>query len=222
MDPQLRAAVLGASQIQAPVAPDQNWATPEISRANDIKFQLPQAQTAGGAITEQDAIQAKVAEEAATMEKKRQAALLDPSKYQQIPKDDGGYSFLDPLGNEISAHDYARVTGQSVDKILADSENPIDIGFIQDYSNLQDYINAKINSSNDEESRALAEQIEQTVRDQYGEDMSKMEIQDVLKRFQRAYPTVYGLKQPGVKVGRTLLPSVRAAEAEADTTAIGG
>lgn len=222
MDPQLRAAVLGASNIQAPAPIDPAFTSPEIAQANQIKFQLPQSNAGAYAIGQQADMDLKAQEQAAAYEEKRKAALLDPSKYQQIPKEDGGYSFLDPLGNEISAHDYSRVTGKSVASILSDSENPIDIGFLQDFSNLQDYIDAKIASKTDPEADGLVKQIEQTVRDEFGEDLSQMEIKQVIERFQRAYPTVYGLKQPGVQAGRTFLPSTSAAEAGADTTIVGG
>lgn len=222
MDPALKAAVLGANNINTPSAPNPAWASPEIAAANQVKFQLPQAVAAGNAISGQAAMDVKAQEKAAAFEQKRQAALLDPRNYQQLPKEDGGYSFLDPVGNEISAHDYARVTGQSLDKILSDSENPIDMGFLEDYNNLQEYASAKLNSASSPEAKALAESIEQSVREQFGEDLSKMDIRELIQRFQRAYPTVYGLKNTGVPVGRTFLPSVGTAEEGADVTGIGG
>src|SRR5688572_6692174 len=45
-------------------------------------------------------------------EAQRLADASDPSKYQQLPKEDGGYTFLDPSGKEISAYDYSRITGK--------------------------------------------------------------------------------------------------------------
>lgn len=220
MDPALKAAVLGADNIQAPTPVNPAWTSPEIGQANQIKFQLPQAVAGGNAISQQAGMDVKAQEEAAAFEEKRKAAMLDPGKYQQLPKADGGYTFLDPMGKEISAHDYARVTGKSIDAILSDSENPIDRGFIEDYNNLQNYMTAKLHSNSDPEAKATAEEIERIVKEQFGEDLSKLEMQQLIQRFQRAYPTVYGLKQPGVQAGRTFLPQARAAQDGADATGI--
>jgi hypothetical protein len=75
-----------------------------------------------------------------------QKAKQDKKNYQKVKKADGGYAFYDPDGKEISASDYANATGTKPSEVLADSENPIDIGYRDDYNNLQDYIHAKINS----------------------------------------------------------------------------
>jgi hypothetical protein len=221
MDDQLRQAVLGAGNIQAPAAPNQAFATPELQQAAQIDFQLPQSSIGADAIAKQAQMDVNAAEQAAAAEKQRKAAMLDPSKYLQIPKEDGGYAFLDPEGKEISAHDYARVKGVAVDKVLADSENPIDAGFLEDYNNLQNYANAKLNSAYDPEAKAAAQEIERQVKEQFGEDLSTMDIKQLVERFQRAYPTVYGLKKPGVTVGRTFIPGAQSADGGAGAP-IGG
>lgn len=131
----------------------------------------------------------------------------DPSKYQQVPTKDGGYKFYDPSGKEISAFDYARVTGQSPDKVLSQSLNPIDIGFTQDYKQLQDYLNAKANSKNDANSAQVAKNIEDIVKKNQGVNLAKMNINDVIDRFKQAYPTVFGLHNRGVPVGQYFIPS---------------
>lgn len=216
MDPQLRAAVLGADAIQAPAPINAAFTSPEIAQANQIKFQLPQVLAGSNALGQQAEMDVKAQEEAAAYEEKRKAAMLDPNNYQQVPKEDGGYAFLDPSGKEISAHDYARVKGVTVDKVLSESENPIDQGFLQDYNNLQEYANAKLNAKYDPEAKAAAEEIERQVKEQFGEDLSTMDIKKLVQRFQQAYPTVYGLKKPGVQTGRTFLPQLKVAEDTAD------
>lgn len=208
MDPQLRAAVLGSSDIQAPAAPQPQWASPEIAQANQIKFQLPQSNAGANAIVQQSSMDVKAQEEAAALEKKKAEAMLNPNNYQQIPKADGGYTFLDPMGKEISAHDYARVVGKPVNSLLADSENPIDIAFNEDYQNLQDYISAKINSKNDPDAASLAKQYEDKVKESYGIDMGSMDPKQVIEQFKRAYPTVFGGKGAGMGQGtQTVIPN---------------
>lgn len=200
MDPALRAAVLGAQNIQAPVSPNAAWASPEIAQAAASSFQLPQSNAGANAIGQQADMDLKAAEEAKAYEEKRKAAMLDPNRYSQLPKDDGGYTFLDPEGKEISAHDYARVTGKSVDSILADSENPIDMGFLEDYNNLRDFLSAVQN--NDEETRdaIMAENPELK--------NFENDIPGLIKQFQNHYPTVYGLRRDGNQpVNRTYIPS---------------
>jgi len=202
MDPQLRAAVLGAQNIQAPVSPNAAWASPEIAQAAQSSFQLPQSNAGANAVGQQAEMDLKAQEEAAAYEEKRKAAMLDPNRYSQIPKEDGGYTFLDPTGKEISAHDYARVTGKSVDNILADSENPIDIGFREDYKNLQDFLSAIQNNDKETRDSIMAEVPE----------LKKFEndIPGLIKTFQNHYPTVYGLNKDGNQpVNRTYIPNSR-------------
>lgn len=129
----------------------------------------------------------------------------DPSKFQQVAKPDGGYAFYDGAGNEISAFDYARATGKSPADVLKNSTNPIDIGFNQDYKQLQDYINAKANSKNDPSAAQTAKNIEAAVQKSQGVNLAKMNIQDVINRFKQAYPTVFGGTNRGIPVGQTLI-----------------
>lgn len=129
----------------------------------------------------------------------------DPSKFQQVAKADGGYSFFDGVGNEISAWEYARATGKSPTDILKNSQNPIDMGFNQDYKQLQDYLNAKRNSKNDETAAETAANIEAIVKKNYGIDLHKMKPADVINQFKAAYPTVFGGTKKGIPVGQTLI-----------------
>jgi len=206
----LRAAVLGSQQQGSPTSPLGNF--PELAAMYASSFQVPLSNAA----TEGQGYNLKVKsandEAAAAAEAKRQAALADPSNYQQVPKDDGGYAFLDPTGKEISAYDYSRITGKPVDSLLKDSQNPVDIGFNQDWTNLQDYANAKLNSKTDGEAASKAKEIEKQVQELYGVDLGRMEIKDVIKRFQAAYPTVFGGNKAGVKSGQLFIPGSAAAQ----------
>lgn len=81
-------------------------------------------------------------------EKRRQAAAqarineikdqMDPSKYQRVRKADGGFDFFDPSGKPINVETYARRTGQRRVDVLSDSENPLDLQFVDDYKKMND------------------------------------------------------------------------------------
>lgn len=129
----------------------------------------------------------------------------DPSKYQQVAKDDGGYAFYDGAGNEISAFQYARATNKSPVDVLKNSTNPIDIGFNQDYKQLQDYLTAKANSKNDPKAAKTAQAIEAAVKKNFGLDLHKMKPDDVIGKFKVAYPTVFGGTNKGIPAGQTLI-----------------
>lgn len=210
MDDSLRNAVLGAQQLGAPASP--LGAYPEIAKLYESSFQAPlsNAATQAGGFNDSTRVEAekKAAEEAEARRQQALADMQDPSKYQRIPDDAGGYQFLAPDGQKISAHDYARITGKQINEVLRDSQNPVDIGFVQDFDNLNSYINDKLNSKNDKEAYNRAQAIEQAVgRENPGVNLGRMEIKDVLKRFKQAYPTVYGGKNKGVRSGRTFIPT---------------
>ena len=214
---QLRDAVLGASNVQAPTDNPLGASTSGLLANKDRgSYQLAAASPASGALaaSTNETVQAQKA--AAAAEAKRKAAMADPNNYQRIKKADGGFAFVAPDGTEISAYDYANIIGSTPDKVLADSENPIDVGYQQDFKNLQDYMNAKVNYNNDKKAKATADQIEADVKESQGIDLRSMELADVVKRLKEAYPTVYGGNKAGVKAGTTLLSSGANAGAEPD------
>lgn len=145
----------------------------------------------------------------------------DPNKFQQVAKKDGGYAFYDGAGKEISAFQYARATGKDPAQVLSKSQNPIDIGFTKDYKQLQDYLNAKANSKNDAGAAETAKNIEDIVKKQYGIDLHKMKISDVIQRFQQAYPTVFGGTNRGIPAGQTFIPGKNAIPVGASGGSIG-
>jgi len=208
--PDLKAAVLGGQQAGAGASPLGNF--PEIAKMYAINAPLALSNSKQQAGGYSDAVTLANQKTARDAEQQRLQALADPSKYQQVPAKDGGYNFTDPTGKPISAYDYSRITGQDLGKILNQSQNPIDIGFNQDWQNLQNYLNAKVGSHNDSKVLATAQSIEKTVSQETGGkvDLAKMNIQDVIKRFQAAYPTVFGYHQAGVPAGQTFLPSAGA------------
>lgn len=211
IDESLRQAVLGSANIQAPASPLGSF--PELSLLNQSSFQLPQSSGAANILGNRASD--------IVAERKAAASRKAAKNYQRIKKSDGGYTFLDPDGNEISAYDYANAIGKSSADVLADSENPIDVGYQQDFKNLNDYINNKLNSKYDEKARAAAEAVEKAHTDV---DLRSMNPQQLIDRFKTAYPTVYGGNKPGVPVGQTFIPKSQPGEIDPtdDSDTIGG
>lgn len=195
MDNALVQATLGASKIATPAAPliqAPAPATAEIQAAHALNWQVPESDFNTGVGVNQAQITVQQQKAAAAAAEKAARDKADPSKYQQVAKQDGGYAFFDPEGKEISASDYAHITNKSLADVLKNSQNPIDQGFINDYKNLQHYGELKANSGNDKNARAQAEAIEQQIKNAYGVDIHKMPIQDVIGAFKKQYPTVFG------------------------------
>lgn len=141
---QLKDAVLGATQQGSPGSPLGNF--PELAKLYESSFQLPlsnaatQVQAANTGVT---VANQKAAEEAAIRaESQRIQDESDPKKYQVVRKEDGGFDFFDPSGNQIDIATYTQKTGQRTIDVIKDSENPIDIQYVNDYQNLQDYVGA--------------------------------------------------------------------------------
>ncbi len=194
----LRATNARIDQIQSPTSPLGNF--PELAAMYQSSFQLPvsNAATAGmGYNTDVEVANQKAAQEA---EQKKLAYLADPSNYKKVQRADGGYGFYSPDGREISAADYASVTGKSVADVLADSQNPIDIAYKTDYDNLQKLLTAVTTGDT------------ATTEEYYTKDekLRKMKPDELIKAFREAYPTVYGPwnKKAGVPLGQTAIPTV--------------
>jgi hypothetical protein len=190
MDPNLAATIQGASQQVVPTT-----AYPELAQYYKSAFQLPLSQAGVRALSGQ----ATVTEEQRQFDTKRKLSQAqEGGGYKQVARNDGGYGFYDPDGREVSAHAYARATGKNVGEILADSENPIDIGFREDYRNLQDFMQAAMGGDR-EKLDAYYEQ---------NPALKELSPQEVLNRFRQSYPTVYGGTNRGTPVGRTFVPSL--------------
>lgn len=207
----LKQAVLGAQQIGTPTSPLGNF--PELAKLYQSSFQLPQSQAA----VKGEANNADVTIANQKAAAKAESDLQDSSKYQRLPKSDGGYSFVDPTGKEISAYDYARATGKSLDKTVENSQNPIDIGFAQDYKNLQNFINHVVN--NDQE------KIQATIKANPALNKFKDDLPGLINQFKQHYPTVFGGSGSGNQpVNSTYIPNAGAAANNAvyAPTGIGG
>lgn len=108
---------------------------------------------------------------------------LDPNKYQaRKDRPDGGYSFYDPDGNLIDIKRYSQVTGLNPAKILADSDNPFDRQYVNDYSNTRDLITAVQNGDTDTINSFKAE----------NQNIGAMKPEDIMRELIRRYPHIYG------------------------------
>lgn len=197
-------AIHGAQQAGGP-SPLGSF--PELQKLYDLTAGLPMSsqQVAGdsynAAVTVENQRKAQAAAQAAAEAKK------DPSNYRRIPKSDGGYAFVDPDGNELSAFEYARIVGKSPVEVLKDSLNPIDKRFAQDYKQLEAYINNKASAKNDPKAKAAADAVEKQVKKLYNIDLKRTDTSEVFNALVKAYPTVFGGKGAGRQGSNTLLPN---------------
>lgn len=155
----LKQAVLGAGNIQTPAPAPGFGASPELDKMYQSTFQLPQSQMATGALGNigQDQIDYQKKAEAAA--KQLTEDMSDFEKYEKRQKDDGGYDFFDPLGNQVDIATLSQRTGRRPAEIVQDSQNPIDQQYLQDYKRLQDYGQAFYDSAKGD--RAAIKTIEQ-------------------------------------------------------------
>ena len=184
----LKAATLGAQQIQSPTSTLGASNAPELAAMYQSSFQLPQSNSATKAQSFQTGVTVDNQQQAAKMkieELKQQAQDLadqnDPSKYEVKKKADGGYDFFDPKGNQIDIATYTQKTGLKAADVLKDSENPIDIQYREDYKNLEDLLNAVVNKDT-----AKLDSYEQA---QPG--VTKKKPQEIIEQFKKYYQRYY-------------------------------
>lgn len=193
---------MNPANIQTPTSPLGSF--PELSAMYRSSFQLPfsAAQAGAQSYNDQVSIANQKANESANAAK----------NYQSVARQDGGFGFYDPSGKEITAAQYASVTGKSPSDVLKHSINPIDIGYQKDFKDLQDYMNLKFQSKADKGAATKASAIEQDVKKTLGVDIAKLKPEELIQAFQAAYPTVYGQggfngpNSAGVKSGSLFIP----------------
>jgi hypothetical protein len=139
--------------------------------------------------------------------------------YTVQQRSDGGFGFYGPDGKEVSAAQYANNTGQKLTSVLKDSQNPIDIRYIQDQQNLTKYLQAKSQSKFDPKQAAIAKQIETQVAAAHKINLSQANPQQLSKPCSQNYPTIYGAHQdnsPGFSGASTFLPNAGGAQSQAE------
>lgn len=217
-DQQLRDAVYGAQNAALPDA-SLGAGQPEVDRAYTTRFQAPVIHAASNALVNQSQMNLDEQKKQAAAAEQRAKDLADPKNYQKIPRSDGGFGFYDPSGKEISAHDYALIVGTTVDKVLADSQNPIDLSFREDYNNLRDYMTAVQN--NDKKAIDAIQNANPSLKD-------IKDPHELMNKFMQAYPTVFnrggfnGAGSAGQPVGSSYIPNAKAQESNNSYSGGGG
>lgn len=168
MDPQLAkfAQAIGQSaQASAGVTPfgavpgmaSSPQTISNIGRLFDSSYKLLGSNSAAGAAGKDASIKAQNEENAAEMARKKKADELEtqisdldqrrkdytnPEKWKQIIKDDGGYDFFDPEGNQVDVRTYSKATNKHLDDVLKNSRNQKDVEFTNEYKFVQELGNA--------------------------------------------------------------------------------
>lgn len=84
-------------------------------------------------------------------------AAKDPGKARMVLlPNNQGYAFYDGTGKQISINDFSLITGKRPDQLLADSPNPKDQKFVQDYRTLMAFTSAWVNGDKDTLSKLKA------------------------------------------------------------------
>lgn len=210
--------------MQPPAPPDYVASPlgsfPELAQMYSSSFSSPvsnaktDAQYSQDQVTVENQRKAQAAAEAAA--RARADAYSDPSKYTVNQRDDGGFGFYDPEGKEITAAQYAANTHQKLTDILKESQNPIDIRYVQDQQNFTKYLQAKSQAKYDKGQAAIAKQIENDVNNAGFKwpdgsalkfpDANPIKFRDYM---QSNYPTIYGANRnnaPGFSGSSTSLP----------------
>lgn len=192
---------------------------PELSQMYATNFSTPISDANTSAQANQDQVTVANQKAAEAEAKANAAAFADKSKYTIQQRSDGGFGFYGPDGKEVTAAQYANNTGQKLTDVLKDSQNPIDLRYVQDQTNLTKYLQAKANSKFDPKQRAIAQQIEKQTHQAYGIHLGQQNPQQLIQYMQQNYPTIYGAHQdnsPGFSGTSTFLPGAGTAQAQAE------
>ena len=111
--------------------------------------------------------------------------ISNPDMYKKVKKADGGFDFFDPEGNQIDIATAATRTGRPAWEWIKDSENPIDIQYRNDYSNLQDFMNALASKNQDKinQFKASDPNLGRYTSDRGGIDALMRDFRKVYKRY---------------------------------------
>lgn len=123
-------------------------------------------------------------QQAAKEQQMRMELENDPSKFQKLRKDDGGFAFYDPFGKEIDIDTYSKKTGQSRVDVLADSENPLDQQYRADWIKANEVGQAIYNNDIEAIQKYMAEEPEAFSRGK--------SYQSIMEQLIEKYPHIYG------------------------------
>lgn len=187
MDDRLKQAVLAAGGLQGDTSnPLGASMGKEIANLASPDFFMPalRGATTASASHAQDVVAEQ--KRAAAAAKAREDAMKDPRNYRVVPKEDGGFDFFDPEGKQVDIATYAKITGQNPVDIIKDSKNPIDIQYVQDYNNLQGFMEAVTSQDTKKVDAYVANE---PALEQYRKN--KGGLHNLLEQFQQNYQRYY-------------------------------
>lgn len=181
-------AISAANSAQAPATPYA-----ELANMYRSSFQLPLAGAGAAGIGAAAGFNRQVQDQNDSVARQKKIDdlkekisgikdMFDPSKYKQIRREDGGFDYYDPQGKQIQLNQYAQITGKRPYDILKDSENSVDLQYIQDYKSMQELANAFANGDKEYLDK-LPDNMKQYLK---GKTMN-----DVMLDFKKQYPQVY-------------------------------
>lgn len=192
---------------------------PELSQMYATSFTTPPSNARTDVEYQQDQVSVENAKKAEAAAREAAAAASDPKNYTVQQRSDGGFGFYGPDGKEITAAQYANNTGKKLTDVLKDSQNPIDVRYVQDQKNLTKYLQAKSQSKFDPKQAAIAKQIESEVASVHKINLSQANPQQLIQAMQQNYPTIYGANQgnaPGFSGSNTFIPGTGGAQSQAE------
>lgn len=113
-------------------------------------------------------------------------SLTDPNAYKKVRKQDGGFDFFDPQGNQVDIATVADRTGTKAGDWVSDSENPIDIQYNNDYKNLQGFMDAVLSKD-----QAKIDQFTSTDPNLQQYISGRGGIDRLMQEFKKAYQRYY-------------------------------
>ena len=155
----------------------------DFARASFVSGLNNSAQGLGGMANQAAEAEKQAAEAARQAQMQKIKDKLDPNKYRaEKDREDGGYSFYDPDGNQIGIDRFSAVTGVDPATILAKSDNPFDLQYVNDYKNTREIVTAIQNGDSDKLNDYRAE----------NQELGKMTPEDLMRELIRKYPHIYG------------------------------
>lgn len=184
---QAAAAIRGANGLDSGNI-YQNYANAGVINASPAQF-VGRQKSIQADVEEkqrQEAIQAEQAKQ--KLDAQREADKTDPSKAYMKLGEDGKYRYYNGTGEQLNINQFSLLTGKRPDEILADSENPADQKFVQDYQTMKTFANAWVNGDNDTLKRLRASDPEK-----YNELITKYKSPaEMVSAFRNYYSDYYG------------------------------
>lgn len=117
---------------------------------------------------------------------KQQAEALDKAKnpkyFQRVRKEDGGFDFLTGDGKPITAWQFAQAKGLDLPDVLKGSKNKEDMQFLNDYGNMETFLQA---TSEGDDTK-----LEQIFKEQ--PELRGMKYEDLMGQFRGSYANIFG------------------------------